>query len=148
MAGPPVPAGAALDPDQEAQRIFSTIMSPYCPGLLLVDCTSSQAAVLRNSIKTQLRRGRSHEAIVNELVDVYGPDVLALPPGSGAGLVAWLGPIAVLITSLVIIFWWVRQRRQPIETAPASPASAGEAAPETDRPELRARLEQELKDMG
>ena len=141
----PCAAGAETNPDQEARRIFSTIMSPYCPGLLLVDCTSSQAAVLRDSIKVQLRRGRSADAIVDELVAAYGPEVLALPPSRGAGLVAWLGPIAAMAASLLILFWWLRQRREPSQAVSAAAGST--AAPEspTDRPDLRARLQEELK---
>lgn len=131
------------DPDVEARRIFTIIMSPYCPGLMLADCGSSAAAVLRDSIKTQLRRGRPADEIVDELVATFGEEVLALPPNRGMGRLAWLGPIGALLTSLLILFWWVRQRREPtpepVEAGSARPAASG------DKPDLRKRLEEELK---
>lgn len=136
-------AQESSDPNVEARRIFTIIMSPYCPGLMLADCGSSAAAVLRDSIKTQLRRGRPSQEIIDELVAVFGPEVLALPPNQGMGRLAWLGPIGALLASLLIIFWWVRQRQAPMPeqaaVKPASPAASGE------KPDLRQRLEEELK---
>ena len=35
---------------QDAQRIFSQVMSPYCPGKVLADCTSSSAAELKAAL--------------------------------------------------------------------------------------------------
>ena len=34
-----------FDPDKEARKIFTTVMSPYCPGLLLADCGHPAAAL-------------------------------------------------------------------------------------------------------
>jgi len=132
------------DPDAEARRIFTIIMSPYCPGLMLADCGSSAAAVLRDSIKTQLRRGRPSQEIVDELVATFGEEVLALPPNRGMGRLAWLGPIGALLTSLLIIFWWVRQRQAPApEQGDAASSRPAESGKKTD---LRQRLEEELKE--
>ena len=127
-------AGEAQDyskADAEARQIFTTIMSPYCPGQMLADCTSSAAAAMRDSIKAQLRRGRPSQEIVDELVATFGSEVLALPPNEGMGRLAWLGPIGALLASLLIIFWWVRQRQEPatkqVEAPPQPAKSEGQA---------------------
>lgn len=134
-----------FDPDVEARKIFTTVMSPYCPGLMLSDCTSSAAAELRTRIKAQLRQGTPPEEIMAELVDVFGNNILGLPPREGMGLLAWIGPIAALATSLLIIFWWVKQRREPIPAAePVGVAMVG-PEPGAGTAELKKRLEEELR---
>lgn len=134
-----------FDPDKEARRIFTTVMSPYCPGLLLADCSSSAAAVLRDSIKAQLHRGTPPQDIMDELVASFGDNILGAPPNRGMGRLAWLGPIAALSASLLIIFWWVRQRREPIPEA--EPIMAKRVDSGEVNPALRQKLEEELKQL-
>jgi cytochrome c-type biogenesis protein CcmH/NrfF len=40
-----------------AHRIFSELMSPYCPGLMLADCPSPDAFELRAEIRARLAAG-------------------------------------------------------------------------------------------
>ena len=137
---------AAVDPDQEARRIFTTIMSPYCPGQLLADCGSAQAEALRDTIKARLQRGVPPEAIVDDLVASFGPEVLALPPNEGVGRVAWLGPIAALAASLLLILSWQRERRAT--SAAGQSAQQARAEPEDgEEAEMRTRLRRELDDL-
>lgn len=143
VAGTVVPGDCGAE--NEARRIFATIMSPYCPGQMLTDCTSPQAAALRDTIKAQLARGRSPQEIKEELVAVFGPEVLALPPNRGIGLIAWIGPIAAMTASLLIAIWWIRQRHARPE--PDTPEEiSGQLGPQeaADRSRLRQRLRDEL----
>jgi len=81
---------------REALKLFNTVMSPYCPGALLADCTSSKAAVLRDEIRAELARGRDPQEIVDELIVDYGQQILGAPPLAGAGIVGhrrWLAPV-------------------------------------------------------
>ena len=102
-----------IDVDQEARKIFTTVMSPYCPGLLLADCGSKQAEVLRDTIRVQLARGRAPADIVDELVEIYGEEIIGLPSYQGVDSLVWLGPLAVLLIGLVLISRWIRQRSNP-----------------------------------
>lgn len=137
-AGEPATAVA----DEQARRIFATTMSPYCPGQMLADCASSHAAALRDTIRARLRRGVEPEAVIDELVAIYGLQVLALPPRRGVGLVAWLGPFGALAVSLLLLLWWVRDRRR--QTQPETePATSGTDPAENAR---RARLRRELEE--
>ncbi|MEW6751854.1 MAG: cytochrome c-type biogenesis protein CcmH [Candidatus Latescibacterota bacterium] len=140
-------APSQAEVDAQAREIFTTVMSPYCPGQMLADCTSSAAAELRLQIKEQLAGGVPPTQIRAELVSAFGEDILALPPSRGMGLVAWVGPIAALAAGLAILFWWVRQRQ--LGGGPAEAAMAGAQAPAASatpsREDLRARLEEELR---
>ncbi len=94
-----------------ALKLFNTVMSPYCPGALLADCTSSKAAVLRDKIRAELARGRDPQEIVDELIGDYGQQILGAPPMSGAGIAAWIRPIFVLGAGLWFVYSWLGFRR-------------------------------------
>ena len=49
--------------ETEASRIFNSMMSPYCPGLLIANCPSPGAADLKARVKTQLAAGVSPESV-------------------------------------------------------------------------------------
>lgn len=139
VAGPT--PGQTLTPaevDAESSVIYNTVMSPYCPGVLLAGCGSGAAAALRDSIKAKVRRGYSREQIMDELLAVYGADILGMPSYTGTGGLVWLLPGLAFAFGLAGAYWWVRQGRQTPAPATAAPAPADEA--------LRRRLEAELKE--
>jgi cytochrome c-type biogenesis protein CcmH/NrfF len=88
---------AADSPEQTATEISQRIMSPYCPGVTLHDCSSGQAVALRDRIEEWARDGLSEGQIEDRLVAEFGPQVLAVPPASGFNLLAWLVPAAVTL---------------------------------------------------
>jgi len=59
------------------------------------------------------------------------------------GLLAWLGPIGALLASLLIVFWWIKQRQVPlpVELSAAQPDKPGGS----EKTDLRQRLAEELK---
>jgi cytochrome c-type biogenesis protein CcmH len=88
-----------------AQSIFTTVMSPYCPGKLLSDCPSAKASELKHLIRDELAQGKSKEEVLLKLQDEYGAETLrAVPEASGFGLLAWLAPILFLVGGLVLGF--------------------------------------------
>ncbi|MFH1571195.1 MAG: cytochrome c-type biogenesis protein CcmH [Gemmatimonadota bacterium] len=128
-----------LDVDTEAGEIFNAVMSPYCPGVLLAGCGSSAAAALRDSIKVHLRRGDTRQEIIDNLVAVYGEDVLGMPSYRGTSSLVWLLPGLALALGLGGAYWWVLQCRQTPPPAAPPPARVDEA--------LRRKLETELEDL-
>jgi cytochrome c-type biogenesis protein CcmH len=139
--GPPVQQGevaprypAAVE--TEASRIFNSMMSPYCPGLLIANCPSPGAADLKQRVKMQLAAGVSPESVRAELRATYGTQVDAVPPAEGFGLLAWIIPIVALLGGGTIVVWWVRGRGRD---------RAGQAArPDALDPQAQARLDREL----
>lgn len=71
-----------------ASRLFNSTMSPFCPGLLLANCPSPQAGVLRDTIRAWIAAGVPADSIRAVLLARYGEEVRATPPARGFGLLA------------------------------------------------------------
>src|SRR5512134_3531419 len=86
-----------------ASRIFSSTMSPFCPGLLIANCPSPGAAELKETIREQLAAGMTPDSVRALLFAAYGPEIQATPPASGFGLLAWLVPGLALVGGGVVV---------------------------------------------
>ena len=135
-----VPASVAATPDWTVVGIQTELMCPTCKGERL-DISTAPAA---NRVRAYLRRahaaGWSKARVKSALVAQFGPQVLAAPPRSGFGLVAWIAPIAAVIAGALLAVWlarrWLRGRPRGGET----PAGLD------DDPARRAALEAKLDD--
>jgi cytochrome c-type biogenesis protein CcmH len=125
--------------EDEAGRIFSHVMSPYCPGKLLADCTSPAAADLRAEIRARLEAGEDADAVERDLYARFGDSIRAVPgAGTRTGRVLRIAPGVALLASLVAVAWYLKRRQ-------GNRASPREI---TADPELERRLERELEDAG
>lgn len=136
-----VPAGldAQASPRQQAADLSSQLMSPFCPGRRLVDCTSSQAYDLRETIAARLTAGESVDAVQADLVRQYGHEILGAPPAEGVGLLAWLLPALLGVLTFGAVVRKVVRAVRPAR-APLVPQPAGDAG-------LLAQLDDELRDL-
>jgi cytochrome c-type biogenesis protein CcmH len=101
----------SADTDSIAQGIFHTTMSPFCPGRLLSDCPSSQAAELKQLIRDELSKGTSSDQIRAELISKFGDQVSAEPLGSGFGAVAWWTPVLFVIIGVIVFTVWFKNSK-------------------------------------
>ncbi|MCC6992314.1 MAG: cytochrome c-type biogenesis protein CcmH [Acidobacteria bacterium] len=124
---------------QAAADLAHQLMSPFCPGKLLADCTSPNAGTMRQAIAGRIAAGETVDAVKVDLVRQYGAEILGAPPAQGVGLLAWLVPALLGIASAAGIGWKVAQA---IRAPDAHPAVAG-AGP-TDAGAL-ATLDDELR---
>ena len=113
-------APALAAPEDVANDVASTIMSPFCKGVTLHDCPSAAAADLRERIEAWADQGWSKDRIIDELESEYGSRIRATPETSGWGLIAWLLPLAILGLGLVTA--WVLARRWITRPRPESAA--------------------------
>ena len=118
---------------EETDYIMGTLMSPYCPGRLLKDCPSGQAFQLKEKISTRLQSGEKLQAVIDDLINTFGDQIRAAPQAKGFGLVAWIAPGLFLLIGAVLIFVWLKSRKQMNEPE-SKPLS----------PELEERLKSEL----
>jgi cytochrome c-type biogenesis protein CcmH len=113
------PAPAAT-PQTGLADLEDEVMCPIC-GTLLELSNSPQAERQRVFIARQITAGRSKDEIKDALVAEYGPQVLAVPRGSGFELSAYLVPaIAFAVAALALGIGICRWRRAT-GSRPAAP---------------------------
>lgn len=128
-------------PRQQAADLSRELMSPFCPGKLLADCTSSLAGDLRTRIRTRLEAGEAKAVVKADLVREFGPEILGAPPAEGVGWVAWLLPAVLAIGTAGAIGRKVMQAARAGAQVPAAVGAGGaDAAALT-------RLDDELRDL-
>lgn len=92
------------------EQIGTRIKCPVCQGESIANSPSQMAEDMMDLVSERVSAGVPDEEIVNELLGSYTGAVLLDPPASGATLVLWLAPLAVLVLGLAVILWW---RRHP-----------------------------------
>jgi cytochrome c-type biogenesis protein CcmH len=90
----------------------------------------------RAFIRAQIAAGRDKRQIKAALVDEYGEEVLAEPPGGGFNDALWIVPVALVVVAGAGIFVALRRWR--------GRAPAEEAEPPPLSPEDARRLDAEL----
>jgi len=128
-------ARAAPNPsDLEAE-----LVCPTC-DTTLDQSNAPIAQRMKQLIRQHIAAGWTEERIKADLVDQFGPGVLAEPPKSGFDLLAWLLPLGLLVAGALgvgVIAWgWRRRHDEPDE-------EAADAHPLD--PELERRLDAELE---
>ena len=130
------PGASADEPQDISNAIARDMVSPYCPGITLHDCPSSNSQELRAQITDWAEDGMSEEAIRQQLEEDFGEDIWATPSTSGSGLWAWVLPIAAGLFGIALVAFlatkWSRR----------SGSDGGDGPPTT--PAQRSRLDREL----
>jgi len=125
----------------ETRRVYTTAMSPYCPGYTLDACPSPQAAVLKDSIRTVIRAGASADEVIASLEAQFGDQVRGAPRVTGFGAVAWFSPYVLFLLGAWFVTRLLRRSVRVDAPAPTLAVAAGTAPPE-----LLARLEAAVRD--
>jgi cytochrome c-type biogenesis protein CcmH len=135
-----VPASFAATPDWTVAGIQTELMCPTCKGERLDISTAPAANRVRAYLDRAHADGWSKARVKRALVAQFGPQVLAAPPRSGFGLVAWVAPIAAVLAGAVLAVWLARRwlRRRASAEPPADVVG--------DDPAHRAALEAQLDD--
>ena len=94
--------GLAAAPQVGIADIEDEVMCPIC-GTLLELADSPQARREKAFVAHLIAAGQSKAEIKDALVAEYGPEVLALPAGSGFDLSAYLVPAIAFVVALVAL---------------------------------------------
>lgn len=136
---------AAQTPNQQATDLAHELMSPFCPGKLLAECTSSLAGDLRQAVEQRIAAGETKEAVKADLLRQYGKEILGAPEAEGVGLLAWALPALVGLLSAAGIGWKVMRAARAGQAALTTPlAVAGGGTAESV---VLAQLDDELRDL-
>jgi cytochrome c-type biogenesis protein CcmH len=130
-------AGASGEVPAAARNVINSVMSPYCPGLLLSNCPSPSADSLRRAIVSRAARGESEAQLRAALVASYGEMVLASPVMRGAGAVAWVVPFVLILGVGAAIMAWLRRQRRAVAVGDSGPTSVHAALQPGDEERLR-----------
>jgi len=89
-----------------------------CQNETLADSRADLAEDLRNQIREQMKAGKSDKEIVAYLTARYGKFILYNPPIDPTTYFLWFGPFVLLLAGLIILFRYVKQRRELIVEQP------------------------------
>jgi cytochrome c-type biogenesis protein CcmH len=125
----------AAAPQTTLPDVEDEVMCVEC-GTALNVSQSPVADQERAFIRERIAEGMSKEEIKAALVEEYGPDVLAEPPGEGFNLTAWLVPAALAAAALLGVIALTRRWRG----SSPPPAAAGRELDPEDQQRLDAEL--------
>jgi cytochrome c-type biogenesis protein CcmH len=135
------PAALACNSHPTRAQLEGQVMCPVC-GTTLDQSDSPAAQQIKRVIRERIRAGESDCKIKDVLVASYGPSILAAPPRSGFGLLAWWVPLGGIVLGAVAIgvaAWGWSRRREPEPSLDPSLNGRG-----TLDPALERRLDEEL----
>lgn len=123
----PTPASQPYDSALETRtrEVASGLRCPVCQGLSIQDSPSELAVQMKDVVRQQLRDGKSPDEVRAYFVSKYGEWILLEPKASGANLIVYILPLALVLGGAVLIVVMVKKWTAP---APGS----GEAAREEE----------------
>ncbi|MGZ8782528.1 MAG: cytochrome c-type biogenesis protein [Gaiellaceae bacterium] len=130
-------SAAASEERPTPAELESELVCPVCDTTL--DTSNAPVALrMKAFIRARIAAGDTKSEIKAQLVDQFGPAVLAVPPKGGFELIAWVLPLGGLALGALVVgglAWrWSRDRGGDDEAPPAAPLD----------PELERRLDHEL----
>jgi cytochrome c-type biogenesis protein CcmH len=113
---------AAAEPRASLPDIEDEVMCLQC-GTALNLSTAPVAERERDFIRREIAAGKTKQEIKDDLVDRFGPRVLAVPEDEGFGLAAYLVPVLAVVLALGGLIVAARRWRRPArQSQPAQPA--------------------------
>ena len=86
--------------NDRVRSVASTLRCPVCQNLSVADSPSRLAQQMRATIGEELAAGRTPQQIRSEFTASYGEWILLAPPKHGIDLIAWLGPLLLVLGAL------------------------------------------------
>jgi cytochrome c-type biogenesis protein CcmH len=104
--------------EERVMNLSRELRCLVCQNETLADSQADLAVDLRNQIREQMKAGKSDAEIIGFLTARYGDFVLYRPPVRPATYLLWFGPFVLLLAGLLILFKYVRARREVIDEHP------------------------------
>jgi len=142
----------AVEPDEmlddpaleaRARELSKVLRCVVCQNQSIDDSAADIARDMRLLVRERLVAGDTDSQTIDHMVARYGDYVLLRPPFQTNTLALWVGPplMAVVVATLVLLFFRVYQREQGARTGP-------EPLTPTDRAQLDALVEKLAADPG
>jgi len=109
--------------EQRMKTLTEQLRCLVCQNETLADSRADLAEDLRKEIREQMKAGKSDQEIIAFLTQRYGDFVLYKPPIKSTTYLLWFGPFAFLIIGVIVLYRYVRHRKELI---PENPLTAAE----------------------
>jgi cytochrome c-type biogenesis protein CcmH len=129
-------AQANTPPRASYIEVLNDVMCVVCHEPLAV-AQSPEAFQERQYIRTLIAQGQTKAQIEHNLVEQYGPAVLARPPAHGVNLLVYIVPPVVLILGLGTLAIFLPRWRRRARQADAGPTPAAAPLDPADAQRLR-----------
>ncbi|HEY6805011.1 MAG TPA: cytochrome c-type biogenesis protein [Pyrinomonadaceae bacterium] len=106
--------------EQRMRTLTSQLRCLVCQNETLADSRADLAEDLRREIREQIKAGKSDKEIISFLTARYGQFILYKPQVTPTTYLLWFGPFVLLIIGLILLFRYIRQRRDSIVDQPLS----------------------------
>src|SRR5262245_43116879 len=118
------PPASGDDPaiEKRLQTLSKELRCLVCQNETLADSQADLAEDLRREIREQMRAGKSDKEIIDFLTQRYGQFILYRPQVTPTTYLLWFGPFVLLLLGLLILFSYIKQRRDTIPDKPLTDA--------------------------
>ncbi len=135
-------ARSATDDDFE-QATSMILCDCGCHPQSVKECACGRAAEMRGDIAAMVDRGMDGDAIIADYVAKHGEQIRIAPTASGFNLLAWLGPLVLLVGATLAVMMLVRRWAGHREAAGAGgPADTTVATGTVDQDRLKRAMEE------
>src|SRR5262245_5088322 len=108
--------------EQRMKNLTEQLRCLVCQNETLADSRADLAEDLRKQIREQIKAGKSDQEILAFLTERYGDFVLYKPPVKKTTYLLWFGPFVLLIAGTVVLYRYLKNRRELIEEKPLTAA--------------------------
>jgi len=139
------PGPADLDQVQaeKARQIKSELMAPCCWNGTVDRHASAKAKLVAHRVEHWVAEGKNKDEILNTLAAEYGERILASPRQTGFGLVFYAGPALFALVTGFLIWGWLKRNVRASNDEPTQAVAS--SPPLSDRPDLEAKFEEQLR---
>lgn len=113
--------------EERVMAVSRELRCLVCQNETLADSRADLAVELRNQIREQMKAGKSDKEVISFVTARYGDFVLYRPPIRPSTYLLWFGPFILLLAGLVLLFRYVKRRRELIVETPLTPAERNRA---------------------
>src|SRR5256712_1769439 len=104
--------------EQRMKALTEQLRCLVCQNGTLADSRADLAEDLRKEIREQMKQGKSDQEIIAFLTQRYGDFVLYKPPVKATTYLLWFGPFVLLIVGTLVLFRFLKRRREMIQEQP------------------------------
>ena len=117
------PTGDDPAVEQRLHKLSQELRCLVCQNETLADSRADLAEDLRREIREQIKAGKSDKEIIEFLTARYGQFILYRPRVTPTTYLLWFGPFILLLGGLLILFSYIKHRR---DSVPEKPLTADE----------------------